>query len=257
MNSPLKRTKPVIAWPGGKSRLLPVILPLIPKHSRYVEVFAGGLAVLLAKPRSQVEIINDLNGDIVSLYLCAQFHLDELIKEVTGALYSRRLLADLQGQRGFTDIQRAARFLLINKLSFGGGMKSFGVVKNSPPRSLANIPRALRELHDRLDKVSIENLSYERMLESYDGDSTLFFLDPPYLNSRPGSAYDGWNEEQMTAFSSRVLALKGSWIVTVDDSEFNRSLFKGCKIKAVETANGSVNRRLKPASLFREIIIRP
>jgi DNA adenine methylase len=71
MNPP-PRTKPVLIWPGGKSRHLKHILPLIPPHECYCEPFAGGVAVFLAKPRSRLEVINDLNGDLISFYLCAQ-----------------------------------------------------------------------------------------------------------------------------------------------------------------------------------------
>lgn len=60
--------------------MLTHILPLIPTHICYCEPFAGGLAVLLAKQRSKVEVINDLNGDIVALYRCVQNHCDELLR---------------------------------------------------------------------------------------------------------------------------------------------------------------------------------
>lgn len=65
------QAKPILRWPGGKSRLLSNILPLIPEHICYAEPFAGGLAVLLAKPRSKVEVTNDANGTFVGLSACA------------------------------------------------------------------------------------------------------------------------------------------------------------------------------------------
>lgn len=91
----------MLRWPGGKSRHLKYILPLIPSHHCYCEPFAGGLAVFLAKEPSRLEVINDQNGVLVALYRNAQYHVEEL-------------------QEGLTEIQRVARWLIRNKLSYGG-----------------------------------------------------------------------------------------------------------------------------------------
>ncbi len=257
MNPIKKRIRPVLSWPGGKSRLLKSLLPRIGPHTTYVEPFAGGLALLLAKPRSRAEVVNDLNGDLVSLYRCAQYHLEELCREIDLTIYSRRNVSDYLANRGLTEIQRAARFLMINKLSFGGGMTSYGVTRTSKVKSLAVVPRALRDLSARLDGVSVENLSYERILTLYDAPGTLFFCDPPYVNSAPGKAYEGWTEDHLSAFAQRIRSLQGQWMVTLDDSELTRAAFKGCRIDSVTTRNGCVNKRLKPAATFQELIIQP
>ncbi len=250
------RTKPVISWPGGKSRLLKRLLPL-PAHHCYVEAFAGGLALLLAKERSPIEVVNDMNGDLVSLYRCAQYHCEALITEIEWTLSSRANLVDFRAQPGLTELQRAARFLVRNKTSFGGHMTSYAVAKSGGGGvgSRQNVLEALRALNLRLDRASVEHLPYERVLKSYDGPETLFFLDPPYLDS-DASAYAGWNQEQMTAFAEHVGALKGSWIVTVDDSPLNRELFKAWSIEAVQTRNGVLNQRTHGGQMFGELIIR-
>jgi DNA adenine methylase len=256
-NSLLQRTKPALRWPGGKSRLLKHILPLIREHTCYCEPFAGGLAVLLAKPRSPVEIINDLNGEIVALYRCVQFHLPELLRELAALVSSRKMMKDFVGQSGVTDIQRAARFYYRNRVSFGGGMTSYGVTR-SRGGGAGFLQQTNRDLlgpiRDRLDGVMIENLTYERCLELYDGPETLFFLDPPYLDS-DGGAYAGWTREQMSAFRKRVATLRGRWIVTVDDSPFNRDLFAGCRMDAFESRNGAAKATARVK--FKEMIVTP
>lgn len=149
-----KPVRPVLVWPGGKRRMLKHLLPRVASipHVCYVEAFAGGIALLLAKERSQVEIVNDFNGDLVSLYRCAQFHLEALEKEVAMTLFSRRNVVDFQRERGLTELQRAARFLLLNRMSFGGGMKSYAVVRGTSARVLflePPPPRMLRDLQQR------------------------------------------------------------------------------------------------------------
>lgn len=252
----MKRIRPIVRWPGGKSRLLAHLFPL-PQHGTYVEPFAGGLAVLLAKPPSAVEIVNDLNDDLVCLYRVAQFHLDALICELAFMLHSRKNMRDFIRQPGLTDIQRAARFLARNRCCFGSNMESYAVVRK-PTGGLSsrkNVEELLRRFNERLDRVSVENQSYERCLEVYDGPASLFFMAPPYLNSK-ASTYRGWNEQEMTQFADRVKALEGQWIVTVDDSRLNRELFADYQIKALRTWNGACNQRTDPGRKFGELIIR-
>jgi DNA adenine methylase len=189
LNNP-EKAKPALRWQGGKRRLLKHILPLITPHTCYCEPFAGGLAVLLAKERSAVEVVNDINGDLIALYRCVQYHLPELLRELSNLVSSRLMLREFVHQPGVTDIQRAARFYYRNRISFGGNMTCFGVSKTRGGGAAFNQQKnadLLGPLRDRLGGVMIENVSYERCLALYDSAETLFFLDPPYLKSDAGA----------------------------------------------------------------------
>jgi DNA adenine methylase len=254
-----QRAKPILRWPGGKARMLKHLLPIIPPHVCYCEVFTGGGALFFAKERSQVEVINDLNGDLISLYLNVQKHLPELFRQVEMAVTSRQLFHLYGKQPGLTDIERSVRFLLRNRTSFGGNMHSFGVAK-TPGGGVAVDREKLKDwinaAHARLDNVVIENIPYERCFKNYDSKDTLFFLDPPYLKSKV-DAYDGFSKDDLRKFRREVGQLKGKWIVTLDDCQFNRDLFNGCNIKPVSTQNRSVNVRTHAKETFGEIIITP
>lgn len=250
----MPHSKPIVRWPGGKTRLLASILPLMRPHKLYAEAFGGGLAVLLAKEPSGTEIVNDLNGDLVNLYRYAQYHLDALIQEVAFTLNSRADLDDLVKQPGLTGLQRAARFLLRNRLSFGGSGTSYAVSKRPQP-SRAGVLELLKAFNARMDKVSVENLPYERIFANYDSPDTLWFLDPPYSAGRVDT-YDAWTDATMTAFAERVEQLQGDWIVTVNDCAHNRRLFAGHEIMPVVTSSGAVNRKTRPSATFGELIIR-
>ena len=258
-SKPQKKPAPVLRWPGGKSRMLKRLLPLVPPHTCYVEPFAGGLALLLAKERSPVEVINDLNGDLIALYRCIQYHLPELLRELDHLVASRESLKDFRTQPGITDIQRGARFYFRNRISFAGSGASLGVARtkgggvgffSSRNEDLLGAARP------RLSGVVVENLPYERCLDLYDGPETFFFLDPPYLGAEP-KIYRGWTESEMKAFRARLRTLKGTWLVTVDDSPLNRELWSDCHVEAVSTPNGCLNNRTDAGSRFGELIIRP
>lgn len=246
--------KPIVRWPGGKTRLLSRLLPFIRPHKTYVEGFAGGLALLLAKKPSRAEVVNDLNGDLVNLYRYAQFHLSPLIEEVQWTLNSRGDLVDLVKQPGLTGLQRAARYLLRNRLSFGGAGENFAVSKQAQP-SRENVLKHLRALNARLDKVAVENVSYERLFGLYDHKDTLWFLDPPY-SAGATSNYGMWSQAEMEAFAKLVLGLAGDWIVTVNDCPANRAMFAGHELVPVVTRSQCSNQLTHGGKTFGELIIR-
>jgi DNA adenine methylase len=215
--------------------------------------------VLCAKERSKVEVVNDLKGDLIALYRNLQFHLPALLSEIDWFLASRQNFHDFIAQPGLTELQRAARFLLVNRTSFGADMHSFGVQKtkgggiNFDKTSVANL---MGPLHERLNGVIIENASYERCLKNYDSKDSLFFLDPPYQNA-PTGPYAGFSEADLQLFRQRVGKLQGKWIVTLNDSEFTRDLFAGCNIIGTENTNGQANKRTAPQTKLKEIIVTP
>lgn len=113
-------SSPIIPWLGGKRRLADRIFPYFPQHSCYVEPFAGGAALFFLRPvPAEVEVLNDINGDLVNLYRVVQHHLEEFVRQFKWALSSRQVFKWLQQTepQTLTDIQRAARFLFILKFS--------------------------------------------------------------------------------------------------------------------------------------------
>lgn len=92
---------PLVPWVGGKRRLAPHILPLLPEHTCYVEPFAGAAGLFFCKPPSKVEVLNDVNGDLVCLYRVVQHHLDEFMRQFRWSLTSRQMYA-CSGKRSQT-----------------------------------------------------------------------------------------------------------------------------------------------------------
>jgi len=251
-----RRARPVIAWPGGKTRMLKHLLPLIPPHTLYCEVFGGGLALLLAKPQSEVEVINDINGDLVSFYRTCKYHLDPLLDELDLVTNSRQDFLDYLAQPGLTEIQRAARWFIRNKLSFGGMGRTFGISRSHSMGSRVKRLTAIRSLNLRFDRVTIERLPWDKCLDTYDHEEGYIFLDPPYLDSG-GAAYDGWSEEELARFCRRVQKLKAKWLFTFQDCEQVRELMKGFELSAITRANGIGNNgKVRSGRKYREVIIR-
>lgn len=249
------RARPVLPWPGGKGKLLKHILPHIPPHVCYVEPFAGSLAVFIAKAPSVVEIVNDINGDLVKFYRNVKLHKEAILDELDLVLNARQEFEDYLAQPGLTEIQRAARWFLVHKLSFGGMGRHFAVGKTHALSSREKRILAIRALAQRLDRTTVENRSWEQIFKLYDSPDSFFFLDPPYLDAG-GSAYAGWSELELERFASAVRELQGAWLLSYQDCPAVRAAFKGYEIRAISRANGIGNNgRQRGGRVYREVFI--
>jgi len=190
-------SKPLVPWIGGKRKLADHIVPLFPDHKCYVEPFCGAAAIFFCKPPSQVEVLNDINGDLVNLYRVVKHHLEELYKQFKWALSGRQNWEWLQMTpvETLTDVQRAARFLYLQKLAFGGLVEgqSFGTATTSRPRfNIFTLEQDLADAHFRLANATIEHLDWRKIIERYDRPHTLFYLDPPYWETEGYGVDFGW-----------------------------------------------------------------
>ena len=224
-NSPCK---PILRWMGGKSKLAPFIISQLPKHTCYVEAFCGGAAILLRKPRSKAEVINDIDGELILLYRCVKYHPAELAKHSSGMLHSRWLFERLKSQPigDLTDIQRAVRYYALNRMAFGGGMKnpSFGYTRSSAAGlSASRFNRDIEMLSARLDRTFVENLSWHNCIERYDSANTLVYCDPPYFGtSGYGMTFD---MAQYVKMAEIARTMKGKMIISVNDITEMREVF--------------------------------
>lgn len=249
---------PLVPWIGGKRRLVKHILPLFPAHQCYVEPFAGGAALFWAKEPSDVEVLNDINGDLVNLYRVVKHHLDEFVRQFRWALNSRKIYEWLQATPGetLTDIQRAAQFYYLQKLGFGGRVasRSFGTATTAKPRlNLLRMEEDLSEAHLRLSRVFIEQLDWRECVARYDRPHTLFFLDPPYWGTEGYGV--GFNIGQYDAMAHALRQIAGKAIVTVNDCPEMRAAFKGLPFSRVDIRY-TVGRDASARGLQHELVIR-
>jgi DNA adenine methylase len=233
--------KSPLAWVGGKSKLTSTIIPLIPKHTCYAEVFAGAAWVLFRKEPSKVEVINDINGDLITLYRVIQNHLEEFVRYFKWSLVSREEFERLQRvpEETLTDIQRAARFYYLVKNAFGAKIvhQCFGVANTSPPRfNLLRLEEDLSEAHLRLSRVTIENLPYDNLIKRYDGQDTFLYCDPPYWDCESDYGKGLFDKSDFEQLRDTLAACQGKWLVSINNVSHVRELFSDCYIKEVATS---------------------
>lgn len=173
-----------MGWIGGKKLLRNEIVRRFPeKFGRYIEVFGGAAWVLFARERhADLEVYNDANGDLVNLFRCVKYHCPELQRELSGMLNSRELFEDFKAQYcvwGMTEIQRAARFFMLVKTSYGSDARTYGCIK----KDITTMTEYLSRIQERLSGVVIENKDFENLIKVYDRPDALIYLDPPYYGT--------------------------------------------------------------------------
>lgn len=229
--------KPIIPWIGGKRKLAETIFPLFPDHQCYVEPFCGAAALFFLKQPSQVEVLNDINGDLVNLYRVVKYHLEELYRQFKWALTSRKNWEWLQATPAetLTDVQRAARFLYLQKLAFGGKVdgQSFGTATTSRPRfNIFTLEEDLAEAHYRLAGTTIEHLHWREAIRRYDRPHTLFYCDPPYWQVEGYGVDFPWEEYEALAAAAKEI--KGQMLISINDHPAIRELFAGWPVVEID-----------------------
>ena len=229
MKSPIK-------WVGGKSKLVKKLLPLIPEHRCYVEVFGGAGWLLFAKEPSKVEILNDFDSNLMNFWSVVKNAKDQFIKSFEYVLVSRELFNEYKRkykENDFEDaIEKAHVFYYLVKAGFGADMKNlvFGTSKDSRNRlRLDQFEQDINYAYKRLQKVTIENKSFEDIFKIYDGRDTFFYLDPPYKNTKQ-YAVGKFTDQQYQLLANCCKKTKGKWLLTINNNEYIKDLFKDFNI---------------------------
>lgn len=240
-----------ISWIGGKKLLRKKILEQFPEdYGRYIEVFGGAAWVLFGKDACGMEVYNDVNSNLVNLYRCVKYHPEALQKELDGILMSRELFFDsIQDVKGLTDIQRAARFFIAIKESYGTTLDSFGV----RPKNMRKAVDFLKVASERLEKVVIEHLDFEHLIGTYDREDALFYLDPPYYNTEKYYP-DRFLPEDHIRLKNALDGIKGKFLLSYNDCLEIRELYQGYKIIEINRAHSL--RTKTGGGRYHELIIK-
>ena len=241
----------LVSYIGGKNRLAKPIIAILPQHTTYVEPFAGGAQVFFHKAPSQVEVLNDLDGELVNLYRCCQQHYEELLRYFRFVLVSREWFDRLKAAdpRSLTDIQRAARYLYLLRNSFASLVCNPVYHRNvvQPPGfNLEKLPELIEKVHKRLQRVQIECESYEKVIKKFDRPTTLFYCDPPYWGRK--LYRHNFGEADFRKLAATLGTIRGKFVLSLNDVPEVRKLFADYHIRSVElhyTSQKKAGRRYK------------
>ncbi len=211
--------KTPITYYGGKQMMTKYLLELIPPHTIYCEPFFGGGALFFAKPKSEVEVINDINGEVVNFFKVIKNKFPELQKEIQATLHSRELYKNAmvvyEHPVLFSDVKRAWALWTLTNQGFAGLIGSWGFGKtNSKEKSLANKRSDFTKAYEaRLKTAQIESNDALKVIDRCDSKDTFIYADPPYIGSDMGH-YKGYSEGDYKALLDKLAKIKGKFLLS-------------------------------------------
>ena len=244
--SAVEPTSPVAPWLGGKRNLAKRICALIDATpcTTYCEPFVGMGGIFLRRSqRPKAEVINDYGRDVANLFRILQRHYPQFLEVLRFQLTTRaefNRLIDTNPET-LTDLERAARFLYLQRTAFGGKVsgRNFGIAKDRPSRfNLTTLEPMLEDLHSRLAGVVIECLDWSDFIRRYDGRGTLFYCDPPYWGCETDYGKAMFDRECFARMADQLGRLQGRFLLSINDVPEIRAIFAAFHVEAVTTTYG-------------------
>ena len=268
--------RPFLKWAGGKTKLLPQYQPCLPQGwSRYHEPFLGGGALFFRlqsgeKPPA-VARLTDVNPELINVYRCVRDRLGPVIAllELHQLRHSKDYYYDLRAQHELPPVERAARFIYLNKTCFNGLYREnrkgrfnvpMGRYKNP---GICNI-EMLTAASEVLQRCEIEQEDFTNVLKHAKGKRDFVYLDPPYF---PISATSNFTSYSRDAFGAEqheqlrdvclALAQRGVKVMLSNSNcEFVRELYTDSAFQLNEiTAARSINSKAKNRGKITELLI--
>ena len=246
--------KPPISRMGGKSKLRNKIINMLPSHTTYIELFFGAGWVYFGKDKSKVEVINDIDKELINLFKIIKYHTPEIKRLLEYEFSGRDIFEEYKNStlEHLTDIHRAIRFLYLINNSFAGKGKHFGYATTKIPNQKIFLTEHLNEIKERLNNTYVENLYFEKIIDKYDREESLFFCDPPYFETA-GYDYE-FTEDDHILLRDKLSNIKGKFILTINDHEKVREWYKDFNIDEVDV-NYSISKEKSGRGKYKELII--
>ena len=230
--------KAIFKYPGSKWGIARWIIGFFPEHHSYLEPFAGSLAVLMNKPRSNIETVNDLDGNVVNLFEWIRRDPERLAHEIYWTPYSRKVYEDAFAWTPEDSLGKAVNFYI--RLNMGHGFRTNGEKvgwKNDvqgrerayAAQDWGSLPERIMQAAERLRGVQIENRPAVDVIERFNYPNVLTYIDPPYvLSTRHGKQYRYELEDKgQNELLDVVLGHKGAVMLSGYDNELYNDRLKG------------------------------
>jgi DNA adenine methylase len=214
--------RPLYALPGyigSKAKLLDFILPQLPYHGRYIEVFGGSGAVLLARQSEPLEVYNDKNTILTDFFEVLQNHIQEFMQRLDTTIHSRE---EFEWCRDTWHscanlVERVARWYYAYYYSYNGMGTTWHRMTHDNAAHIGKLFNRLPELltvHHRIKNTIIENTNWQDILTKYDDTRSVFYIDPPYYQGDKGYYLYTMCKEEHAQLLNKIFTLKGHVVLS-------------------------------------------
>ena len=259
--------KSPLRYPGGKSRAVKFIAPLIPNFQEFREPFLGGGSVfvyLKQKYPNKKYWINDKYTNLYHFWNESKNNSKALIQQIKDWKKEFKNGKDLynfliQNIDTFDSIKKASAFFVFNRITFSGTTESGGFSNQAFLKRFtdSSIDRA-EQLSNILDYTEITNLDYENILNA-EGKNVFLFLDPPYFSAtksalygKRGNLHKNFDHEKLAYHLQKT---KHKWLLTYDDCSYIRKLFSFTNMTNWDLTYGMRNVNKNSSQIGKELFI--
>ena len=234
----------IIPYYGGKFELSRKLVPMIPEHDRYIEMFAGGLSMFFRKKKVGGNVVNDLDRNVVNLYTVLAEEFEEFVSHIKWYVKSRALHEILKKYIKETRVEnipnpkRAARYYYLVRCSFNNNPQGT-FSKNSADWNTENLIKDLKYSRKYLNEILIENLDFRELVARYEPrENDFWYLDPPYIVAGTRNDYyiHSLKEQDhidLRDICDRINENGGNFILRYDDRPEVHELYSNYQIDAI------------------------
>ena len=193
----------------------------------YVQGFGGGASILFSKPYSSVQIYNDINQNVYSLFYVLQNKqmFQQFKYKLDLTYYSKQLHDEFKQKlknKNISIVDRAYYYFYVNRSSFNsvGGFSTYLLARRNMSKSTSDFLSSidgLAKIHQRLSSVIIENRDIIELIQKYDNDNVFFYLDPPYIQQTRASNQKyqcQMSNQQHQRLIDVIMASKGKFLIS-------------------------------------------
>lgn len=246
--------RPPFCRTGSKYGMRTIILPLIPDHIIYVELFFGSGAIFYNKKKTDINVINDLDENIAKQI--------ELIK--TASLDLSTYCQDLNNIESIkTFWNEPSTDLLTRELIRTGNGFNGQLIRESknifkPVNPFTKIKRSLAIWKKAIEHTIVETSDYEIIVNKYDNIDAFFFIDPPYecLLDEKRFGYAEYKYFDFERLASVLHNIKGRFLLTINDSPRTRLLFQSFTIIEHDVRSGWKFTSKNHAGVRKELLVK-
>ena len=232
----------VIPYYGGKYMMSKQLINMLPRHIRYFEPFFGGGSMFFRKKKAEWNVLNDIDNDLINLYICVQIEFNELTRYILSFLRSRTIYEDAveEIKRPVVDNpnpKRAAIYFFVVRNAFNN------VVPNTFSKDTKwdiGIIDELKVSRAKLDNVTIENMHFGDLVKRYQPrPDDFFYFDPPYVVTDKKSYYRNVFTNELHQELKEIcdlIDISGSkFMISYDNVENIRKLYKDYNLNYINT----------------------
>lgn len=228
----------IIKYPGSKWSIAKWIISHFPEHHSYLEPFFGSGAVLFNKKRSNIETVNDLDGNVVNLFEWIKRDPERLAYEVYHTPYARQAYESAFASSS-NSLQNAVNFCI--RLNMGHGFRTNGEKvgwKNDvqgrerayAAREWVGLPDRILQAEERLRGVQIENRPAVELIQRFNYKNVLIYLDPPYMpDVRHGKQYkcEMYDRKSHVELLKVAIQHKGAVLISGYETNLYNDMLRG------------------------------